>query len=729
MMEEIITQEEAIEVPENQMIIPHLLTISLESCPKLTSFIVGSYKLECPSLYNIKIANCPNMVTFSSTFSRVLEKETIGRGSGEMHEKEVLDIRAEPFFSDQVQFSSFVQLKLSSLNMQQIFPKQLSTVSSVVQTVRLLALEGCTNLKYLFTSSTIKSFVALKFLIIRDCAMMKEVIVTEGLVEKESILFPELKELTLEGLPKLKRFCSGCYLVFPFLTVLVIKKCPLLETLVSNSITSNQKANERVEEKNLKNYIHTYAPPLFNTKVVFPNLKELFISQMRSLIRIWDEQLDEDSFHKLYLLSVEYCEKLLNIFPVNMVGRLQNLGKLQISDCASLEEIFEPQGLDADESEAQITAQLALVETTPNFVFSKVTSLDLCRLPNLKSFYTQIHTTEWPSLKKLHMSGCDKVQILALEILRTSGKNQLEIQIEHPLFRATFPNLEELIVEQNDDLKEIWHGDDDVKNDIIFTKLKSLQLKCLPRLASFCLGNCNFEFSSLEDVIVMRCPNMMTFSGGEVSTPNLQKVKFTEDEGVECWEGGLNPTIQQLFVEKVGYAVVEHLTLLQFLELMGIRSKKPQEILNFIWLCSLEICNCGNLRYLLTLSMALSLVSLKKMKVQNYELLEQVISEEGANLKDGIVFTKLKSLELKGLPRLEGFCLGNCNFEFTSLEDVIVMACPYMMTFSGGEVSTPKLHKVKLTRDDEDEGCWEGGLNPTIQLLFKKKSVGDSNED
>ncbi|GKV01641.1 hypothetical protein SLEP1_g14181 [Rubroshorea leprosula] len=572
-------------------------------------------------------------------------------------------------------------------------------MSSVVQSVEDLTLKGCTNLKYLFTSSTIKSFVDLKFLIIRDCTLMKEVIVTEGLVEEERILFPKLEHLQLEGLLKLKRFCSGYYLVFPFLTELVIDNCPLLETFISNSIASNQKANERVEEKNLKDYVHTYTPPLFNTK------------EMR--VR-------------------ERC--------LPPLGRLQNLGELQISDCASLEEIFEPQGLDADESEAQIIAQSALVETTPNFVFPKVTSLDLRWLPNLKSFYTQIHTTEWPSLKKLDMGGCDKVQILASEILRTSGKNQLEIQIERPLFwvsKATFPNLEELIVEKNDDLKEIWHGDDDVKNDIIFTKLKSLQLKCLPRLVSFCSGNCNFEFSSLEDVIVMGCPNMMTFSGGEVSTPNLQKVKFTEDEGVECWEdevvecweGGLNRTIQQLFAEKVGYAVVEHLTLSQFLELMGIRSKKPQEILNFKWLCSLEICNCGNLRYLLTLSMALSLVSLKKMKVQNCELLEQVISEEGANLKDGIVFTKLKSLELKGLPRLEGFCLGNCNFEFTSLEDLIVMACPYMMTFSGGEVSTPKLHKVKLIGDDEDEGCWEGGLNPTIQLLFTKKSVVDSKED
>ncbi|GKV51382.1 hypothetical protein SLEP1_g58045 [Rubroshorea leprosula] len=516
MIEQIITQEEAIEVPENQMIIPQLVSVSLKSCPKLTSFIVGSYKLECPSLLGIKIGDCPKMVTFSSTFSRVQEKEKIGGGSEEMLGKEVLDIHTEPFFSDQ--FSSFVVLKLSSMNMQQIFQKQLSTISSVVQSVGRLTLEGCTNLTYLFTSSMIKSFVTLQILIIRDCTMMKEVIVTEGLVEEERILFPKLEELTFEGLPKLKRFCFGYYLVFPFLTELLIKKCPLLETFISNSITSNQKANERVEEKNLEDYVHTYTPPLFSTKVVFPNLKELFIFQMGSLIRIWDEQLDEDSFHKLYLLQ-----------------------------------IFEPQGLDADESEAQITSQSALVETAPNFVFPKVTSLDLQWLPNLKSFYTQIHTTEWPSLKKLNVSGCHKVQIIASELSRTSGEKQLEIQIKRPLFwvsKATFPNLEELIVERNDDLREIWHDDDDVKNDIIFTKLKSLQLKCLPRLASFCLGNCNFEFSSLEDVMVMGCPNMMTFSGGEVSTPSLQKVKSKKDEGVECWEGGLKPTIQQLFAKK-----------------------------------------------------------------------------------------------------------------------------------------------------------------------------------
>ncbi|GKV19444.1 hypothetical protein SLEP1_g29705 [Rubroshorea leprosula] len=341
---------------------------------------------------------------------------------------------------------------------------------------------------------------------VQNCEMIEKIIIEEEVIEVpvNKMKFPWLWSLTLKYSPNLTSFIVGSYkLEFPSLLSIDMDNCPKMVSFSTFSIMREKETTVGGSEERL----NIPTEPFFSDQVGFPSLGKLIVRGMRRLIRIWDEQLDEDSFHKLYLLCVKHCEKLVNIFPVNMVRRLQNLDKLLTRNCVSLEEIFEPQGLDADESEAQIIAQLALVETTPNFVFPK---------------------------------------ILASELSRTSGENQLEIQIERPLFwvsKATFPNLEELIVERNDNLKEIWHGDDDVKNDIIFTKLKSLQLKCLSRLASFCLGNCSFEFSSLEDVIVVGCPNMMTFYGGEVSTCNLQKVKFTEDESVECWEGGLNPTI------------------------------------------------------------------------------------------------------------------------------------------------------------------------------------------
>ncbi|GKV26374.1 hypothetical protein SLEP1_g35694 [Rubroshorea leprosula] len=555
MMEQIVTEEEATGEDEKEMIFPLIKTINLESCPNLTSFCVGNYKLECPSLTWMKLLDCPKMVTFASTFSTVQVKEAAEGGAAERIGKEVIDIPTAPFFSDEVEFSSFLELTLSSMNMRQIFQEQLLTMSLVVHSVEHLILKECGNLKYLFTSSMIKSLVQLKSLEIRDCVMMKEVIVNEGLTKEESLLLAKLETLTLEGLPKLTRFCSGNYFEFGFLTFLHIIKCPLLETFISNS---NVGEMSHMTESKIVEGASTLS--LFDVKVGFPRLKHLVLKDMESLNLIWDNQLNAESFHKLDQLLVESCEKLSNIFSIIMLGRLQNLDKLKIENCVSLETIFEPPGLNASETQALKIGQSNSFGATPNFVFPKVTHLLLKGLPSLKSICPGIYFTVWSSLKELVIFGCNQVQILASELLsyqRTCRENQLENHNQCPLFlvsKATFPSLEELIVERNESMKEIWHGDD-VKDGIVFTKLESLQLKVLPKLESFCSGNCNFEFPSLADVTVMECPNMLTFSEGEVSTPKLQKVKLTEnstDEGI--WqEGGINPTIQQLFTKKPNF--------------------------------------------------------------------------------------------------------------------------------------------------------------------------------
>ncbi|MBA0654135.1 hypothetical protein Goklo_021207, partial [Gossypium klotzschianum] len=72
-------------------IFPRLKSITVESCPNTTSFSLGSKVLECPSLVEIKVADCLNMITFASTFSRYEDEEaTI--------DDEVNNVA--PFFSD-----------------------------------------------------------------------------------------------------------------------------------------------------------------------------------------------------------------------------------------------------------------------------------------------------------------------------------------------------------------------------------------------------------------------------------------------------------------------------------------------------------------------------------------------------------------------------------------------------------------------------------------------------
>ncbi|GLT98206.1 hypothetical protein SLE2022_157210 [Rubroshorea leprosula] len=104
MMEQIITEEEATEANEKGIIFPLIETINLKSCPNLTSFCLGNYKLECPSLSRMKLLNGPKMITFASTFSKVQVKGAAEGGSAERIGKEAIDIPIAPFFSDQVCF-------------------------------------------------------------------------------------------------------------------------------------------------------------------------------------------------------------------------------------------------------------------------------------------------------------------------------------------------------------------------------------------------------------------------------------------------------------------------------------------------------------------------------------------------------------------------------------------------------------------------------------------------
>ncbi|GLT68532.1 hypothetical protein SLA2020_407530 [Shorea laevis] len=140
----------------------------------------------------------------------------------------------------------------------------------------------------------VRSLVQLQLLEICDCVKLKELIVNEGLAGEESLLLARLETLTLEGIPKLTRFCSGNYFEFPFLRCLYIIKCPLLEMFISSSNvgeTSHMTESKIVET--------TFTSPLFDAKVGFPRLKHLVLKDMESLNLIWDNQLDVESFHKL----------------------------------------------------------------------------------------------------------------------------------------------------------------------------------------------------------------------------------------------------------------------------------------------------------------------------------------------------------------------------------------------------------------------------------------------
>ena len=91
---------------------------------------------------------------------------------------------------------------------------------------------------------------------------------------------------------------------------------------------------------------------------------------------LWHNQLSADSFSKLKHLHVASCNKILNVFPLSVAKALVQLEDLCILSCEVLEVIVVNEDEDED-------------ETTPLFLFPKLTSFTLESLHQLKRFYSR----------------------------------------------------------------------------------------------------------------------------------------------------------------------------------------------------------------------------------------------------------------------------------------------------------------------------------------------------
>jgi len=90
-----------------------------------------------------------------------------------------------------------------------------------------------------------------------------------------------------------------------------------------------------------------------------------------------------------------------------------------------------------------------------------------------------------------------------------------------------------------------------IKDEIVFSKLETLELHYLPSLTSFCSEKHSFDFPSLVQVGVRHCPGMKFFSKGALSTPKLWSVHFDNVEMRGFRGRNLNTTIQQLSARTV----------------------------------------------------------------------------------------------------------------------------------------------------------------------------------
>ncbi|XP_022719745.1 uncharacterized protein LOC111277596 [Durio zibethinus] len=526
---------------------------------------------------------------------------------------------------------------------------------------------------------------------------------------------------------------------FPSLDQVIVSQCSELEIFCKGELNAPTLQRVQVTDKDEKGHwdgdLNSTIQQLFKKKVDYEPMEYLMLTEFSKAIEIWRDNLQKSlNLKNLKCLEVYECNSMTYVFTTSMVLDLVQLKQMQVRNCPMMEQIITNDGVEE--------------AATNTIMFPSLQSISIVSCSNLRSFYLGSNTVECPYLTALGLmdcpkmvafissspreqnidnigiaplfndkvKGCDNVEILARQYLsfsETLRESQSEIiSFQQPLFCVTenaFPNLEWLLLEKNDIMMEIWHGQLPTQ---YFCKLTDLWLERVPNRSVTILNSFTHLLPNLEKLVVREAPFSNIFQceglGGEEEHPGTL-ARLSELTLHEL------PELTHIWKEEFQVGeVFSNLSTLQLWKCDKLKNLVPSYVY-FKHLTTLEVSNCQGLKNLVALPTAKSMVALTKLRIIDCQMIEETIAYGSDDVKDGIVFSQLKSLELCSLPILSSFCSGDYAFEFPSLEEVIVRNCPKMEIFCGGELATPSLRRVQFAEDKER---WDGNLNTTMEQIF-----------
>ncbi|GAY33218.1 hypothetical protein CUMW_274780 [Citrus unshiu] len=433
----------------------------------------------------------------------------------------------------------------------------------------------------------------------------------------------------------------------------------------------------------------------YGTKMLLKQAEEIHLNKLKGVQKVVHELDDGEGFPRLKHLRVESCSEILHI--VGSVGRVHRkvfplLESLSLSYLNNLETIC-----DSQLTEDQFFSNLRIIEV----ILPSLEELNLSLLINIKKLWADHDQGMYccQNLTKMTVESCDRMKYLFSYSMVNSLSQLQHLEISH--CRSMEGVVDTTGWSERDDGKLI-----ELK---VFPKLHSFELSWLPELTSFAnTGHIHsdlvVEFPSLQILKICRCSSMSRF----ISTSSPEDTIHSEMQPPPLFDAKVRlPRLEVL-----------HIRLMDNLRKIWHHQLASE---SFSKLKNLEIRGCNNLMNIFPPLVGIP-SSLVNLKVSRCDKIEEIVGHVGEEVKENrIAFNKLKVLELDYLPRLTSFCLENYTLEFPSLERVSVTRCPDMKTFSLGILSTPKLYKVQVSKNEESELYHrEGNLNSTIQKCYKE---------
>ncbi|XP_058000713.1 uncharacterized protein LOC131178792 [Hevea brasiliensis] len=668
-MEEVMVKEGLEEEIMSKMLLHQLESLELMDLPKLTRFCTSNL-VECPVLKELRIQNCPQMRTFVSNYT-----------TSNMASSSELDIINSALFDEKVAFPNLEQLEIHNMdNLKMIWHNELHSDSFCK--INELTVENCEELIKIFPSTLLRGLRNLQSLVICECNLLQEVFDLQELIKMKESVAIQLRTLDIRGLPKLKHVWNEDpvgLVLFDNLSSVRVRDCPNLKIIFPASIAKNlpQLKTLDIDSSGVEEIVQ-------NLNWVETNMEN------QPMIKALQPHFSfrKVSFPNLTILIVDECDNLKNLLSLSSVVHLKTL---EIRNCKMMEEVMVKEGLEEEIMSKMLLHQLEF--------------LVLENLPKLTRFCTS-NLVECPALKQLRIQDCPQMRTFVSNYTTSNMASSSELDIiNSALFdeKVAFPNLEQLEILNMDNLKHVWN--EDPLGLVLFDNLSSVRVWNCPNLKIF------FPASIAKNLLQLKRLNIAS-SGVEEIVQNLNWVETNMEN---------QPMVKVLqphfSFRKLDQALrsLEELLVWQCDSLITLAPSSA----SFQNLTTLEVWKCNGLVSLVTSSTAKSLVQLTKMSIEACDRLKEIVANEGNESKEDIIFSKLGKLELRYLPSLVSFCSADHSFKFPSLTEVFMEKCPKMQIFSKGVLSTPRL----LVVQHDEQGCWNGNLNDTVQQLFAEMNA------
>ncbi|KAH7842978.1 hypothetical protein Vadar_011235 [Vaccinium darrowii] len=381
----------------------------------------------------LRLGHLANLISFYPKKSNTATSS----GSSSTHAQMAL-------FNDKVAFPALEKLDIRTLpNITEIWDKKIRLAHQPFCPLHSLCVEDCGKLVYVVPSNMLPQLCNLESLALDSCPMV-EVIVdlekkeegTQAAANNTIVPFPELSFLRLQRLQKIKGFCAfrseehrvfNTQVAFPKLETLVVHtfgeialtdaselslkhveffKCDEVSTVVSPHLF------RRLQFVDLLNVTSCRgAREVFHLDELEVGEGQLCVGQLTQVRKVYLEDLpqltclwNKDPHRLLGLQSLEYltiknCPLLANLFTASVAKALGGLKVFYLSSCSTIEEV-----ITIDEGHADA------IDDDREIVFPKLEWLILKDLSNLKSFCTSNHNFNFPSLKRVVLKRCPKVQ-------------------------------------------------------------------------------------------------------------------------------------------------------------------------------------------------------------------------------------------------------------------------------------------------------------------------------